>query len=474
MLKAKIYSLEEIHNAAHLSCEASFYTNKETSFIVSELENSTSRSVQVTNNPSILSSHTSMVLLKEYSASKARYTLKTAYYDYPTLLPLLASVSQWVNEHTTTDYSTHMRLGLAFNNTILETLSQISCMNTRKLLLRVNENYIYENFPLFRNSPLGISVKKLLPINNFIKPENILEGFNSASFSINSGDKYSIDFSKSPHGILFFNYIGGKDYCSDFSKIKNVCEYLISDTYNVLNENDYTKQETSTMLSLTENYRKYNKLYNDPNAFVKEFKDITISIDLRKNEELTKTYWSALRDPLFKLINECEFKKGFFNLDTEKGTIQIKDAKLSSCDYKGLELFNVETSGVFERCDLYNCTVSKGNFSKCRLHHGNKISESIIENSYMGGGTLTKCYVKNNEEVIEANIKECVIVYGLLSSRARLDKDSVVIENPGLGLASHKTPMAPPAKGIEVSDKTGIEYLRYLDSKLNKTKIRYS
>jgi hypothetical protein len=47
-------------------------------------------------------------------------------------------------------------------------LQSVSNMDTSKLILKINEDYIYEKFPKQKSSPYSISVKKLLPLTENI------------------------------------------------------------------------------------------------------------------------------------------------------------------------------------------------------------------------------------------------------------------------------------------------------------------
>jgi len=477
MLKPKSYSIQEIHNAAYVSLEATFYTNKEETFIIKELERACSKCVQITNRKDIKPMCSSIIIVKEYEAKKPLYTIKTAFYDYPTFIPILESIAKWISEQTTTDYSTHMKLGLSFNSHILETISNISNMNPKKLVLRINENLIYDKFPLFKNSPWGISIKKISLLSNYINSDNILESFSSNAISILDGSKYSIDFTKYQYGILYFNYIGGKNYANNLENIKDVCEYLINETYSVLNSDGYNNYEIETLNKLTESYRKHKDFYDNPEKFIKECKDIKLFVDLHNDIQLIKTYWNYFKQPLFKLINECNFTKGLFNYDTETGKCQVKDAKLTDVNISGYELFNIEANGVFENCDLYRCKINKGNFKNCNLHFSNVVVESYIENSNIGSGNLTKCFIRNNEEVIECDLNGCVVIYGIINSRTKLHENNVIIEHPQAGMVKQrieKTKSETSKISFGDNNKCGAKWIKDLDTKLNKNKIKYN
>lgn len=473
MLKPKTYSIKEIHESTYLSFESSFYTNKDINFILSELQNITNKNIQLTNIDSIQPSYTSLVLLKEYESKKPLYKIKSSFYNYNEYDSILKNICKWISENCTTDYTTNLKVGLSFNSNILESLTSINNMNIKKLLLKVNEKYIYSKFPNFKDSPFSMSIKKLVPINYSFN-SNILSNINN-SFSAPIGENYAIDFTKQIHGILYFNYIGGKKYANDYVEINEIINYLIAETFNSLNENFYTNDEIKEINLLTEKYKKYINAYYNVNSFLKEFKNIKVSVNLNDNEETIKTYWPSIRNHLFNLVTECGVISGFYNFDSETGTHELKKCKLINCNLKGYNLLSVEGNGVFENCEMINCKITKGNISKCKLYTGNQIKDSYLKNtSAHKQSILEKCFVKNNEEVINCQIKESIIMFGLIGNGASIDENSTVIENPKLGLIDNKRTKEKINNGLGVHEIKDIEWIKKLDKQINPKKIRYN
>jgi hypothetical protein len=423
----KSYNINEILSNSLVGFNFEFYSSKETKFIIEDLMTLTSKNVIVTNDYNYKPTYTTSILLKEFEGTKPRYKLMISKDGYNYIKSILDPLLEWISKNTTTDKDTKMQVFLSFDHSKLETLNTISNMNINKMVLKLDENFIQDRFPEFKDSPYCLSVKKLTPNINYLNNINLLENLNT-SFTVPINPFYGIDFSEYTLGNLIFNYIGGKDWSKKTNEISEVLAYYILTTYSVLNETGYGIYEKEELKKLTEVYSKYNKYYSDPVSFIKENKNIKISVDLKTDEQTIKTFWQTIRQPLFEILLENDLLKAEFNYDSEIGKYQLKYAKLFRTHLNNLEIYNCDLHGMFENCYIKHCDIKKSVLINSRLSIGNEVNECYLKNTNVkNNNLLTKCFITNNQEIISGTLKECFVMFSTFTKDAKIDESSIII-----------------------------------------------
>lgn len=426
-MKAKQYSVQDVFNFADIGIIFEFYSTKNSDFIVNDLSKATSKNIVLTNETSHTPTYSNAILVKEYEAKKARYQLHLAQQNYGSMVPVIQEVSRWLTESAETTHDTLMKVTLSFNHRQLETLQSISGMNPTRLILKLDENYIYDRFPEQRNSAYSLSIKHMSPVMSYINEADLQQNINSL-ISLPQAEYYGVNFSDYVRGVLKFNYIGGKDYPEKANEIKETLDYFIVKTYQSLNEEDYSPFEIFEMQRITMGLNKLQKAYNDPEIFLKEFQNLKVYVDLKTSEQMVKTYWQNLRKPLFEMIIRGGLKEGQFNLDTERGKIQIRNAKLNGTFLKNIEFFKCEINGVLENCNFTTCDLSKSRIYTSKFIAGNKINESYLYHASVNAGNeINKSYIVNNDEVINCAIKESIVKFATPGKDISLDESSTII-----------------------------------------------
>jgi hypothetical protein len=423
------YSVQEVFNNAQVGYTFEFFSTKEAEFIVEELSNTTAKSVALTNDPRMIPTWTAPVLLREYAGKNSRYSFKLSPQDYLSTGPMLNGVLEWIKNTSKTDRTTGMTVSLSFNNRELQTAQTISNMDVAKMVLKMDENYIWKKFPERRDSPFSMSVKHLIPMNEFLNISNPFRNINN-SFAMPMAAYYGIDFTDQTYGILKFNYIGGKGYEAKAKEINEALNYFIISTYQVLNVPGYSAVMEAEMAKIIEGYSTIRRAYYDPEFFLKEYKDIQIGVDLKTGDQIIKTYWEKIRGPLTKVMLESGFKKGKFNLDTEQGLFQIKDAKLSGIKVSNLQIVNSEVQGIVEKCALWKCTVKNSQIRNSTIIEGNKIADCYLLRSRADrGNEIHTSTIFNSGEIINCKVFESVVQNAGIGKEAKLDEHCLVV-NP--------------------------------------------
>jgi len=427
MRHAKHYSILEVLNFSDVGLIFQFYCTKDANFIVDDLSRLTGKNVILTNENHYDPSFANAILLKEYNATRARYNFHIAPQNYHSIIPILNEVSGWLSSNCETTLDTQLKVSLSFDNHHLDTLKSISNMQPSRMVLKFDENFVYQRFPNQKGSPYALSVKTLAPITYYVNESGIEKNI-SMILNTPYSKFYGIDFSKYTQGILECNYIGGKDYASKPADIKTILEYFIVKAYQSINEEDTTEFERYELSRLTENFDNMQMAYYDPDIFLKEFAKLKVFVDLKASVQTLKTYWNNVRGPLFEMIVGGGLREGQFNYDTELGRFQLRKGTLYSSMTKNVDLVSCNLSGVYENCTFTSCQVIKA-----RLYNAKVISNNKISESYLGGVTansgneIIDSFVENNEEMVNCKITNSVVKFATLGKNLKVDESSTIV-----------------------------------------------
>ncbi len=456
MFKPKTYSIKEVLDNTFVSPILDFYSSKDEKFIVEDLSKLTNKKVLLTlDNKS--ATYTTSILLKEYDIEKPLYRLSFGWLPFKEILPILENVLGWIKENASVNYFTLLRTSLTYNERNLQTLEHISNMNIGKMILKIDEEWIWKRFPEMKTSPFALSVKKLAPTNSWLNVSDILININE-TFELPNADYYGINFQNQPRSIIEFNYIGGEKYPEKIKEIKEVLEYYAIITYQNLNEKTYTSEQLNELRRITSNYRKLQKCYYNYNYFLKEYKDIKVYVDLNRGEQIMKSYWTKLRDPLLKLIIETGFEKGRFNLDTDSGYYQLKEVELDNVRINNFEIIDSKISGIIENCHLWKTKVNSSRVIGSTFIQNNKINESFLTNTRIDReNKLNKSYIVNNGEIINCKINESIIRNAGIGKNAKIDESTTIVNK------EQRMPEIPKDKGINIEEIRDYRWLKSLD-----------
>ena len=457
MNKPKTYSLPEVFNNTNLGFTFEFYSSKGTNFIVENLSSVTMKNIILTNGPSYQPTFSEAVLIKEYEGKKPRYSLKLAQQRYDSIIPLMQGVLDWISETSDCTNDTMMRVNMSFDNKHLQTLHSISQMNPQKLILKIDEDYLYERFPEIEYSPYSRSVKELLPMTEAVYMGDLVKNVNYI-IGVPKKNFYGINFEDFTRGILEFNYIGGIEYSEKKNDILEVIQYCVIKTYQSLNESDFTKEELNELKKLTEEFYKVQEAFYDPIQFFKLYPEISVMVDLSREAQTIKTYWPKLRGAVFQTVINNKLVEGDINFDTEYGVFQVRKGKLDCTGINNFDLVKCELSGVIENCNLIMCDVDNA-----RIYNSKMVKSNTIKDSYLNGVTANNgnnidgCFVENNHELLDCNISNSILKFVGLGMGAKLDESTVVIDKDDL--IKHE------AVGIKVEEIRDYNWVKNLTGK---------
>lgn len=453
MKRAKTYSSKEVYDAAMLGFIFEFYCSKEPSFIVEDLKKISGKSVVITDQTTIKPSFSTCILVKEYDGKRPRYQFKIGEQKYNEISTFLNTILFWINENASLDKNTLMKVNLNYSSE-LQTLTNISHMDIGKLILKMDEGYVYQRFPEMKGCPFASSVKKIVPFNMSSNASNAVNLVSEFQMPVDTF--YGIDLTEQTKGELTFNYIGGYKYSEKVKEIYELLEYYVFTTYQVLNAEEYTSSMINELNKLTEEYRIFRKCYYKYDLFESTYKDFVIYIDLNKGHQLIETQWFQLRDHVAKLILESNLKKCKFNWDTEFGTFQIKDAEINASRVKGFQLVDCTINGIVENCHLWSTKLNNSRILNSTLVNGNKVSESYLQKVRADReNKIEESMIVNSGEIINCDLNGCIIKNAGLGDKAKLDENCLVI--------SPKEKLSQPSlNGIEVKEIRDYKWIKSL------------
>lgn len=456
MRKSKTYSVAEVFESAELNLTYEFYSSKHTDFIVNQLAEILGKNVVLTNDAGYHPTALNSILLKEYNADKPKYQLKVGTTAYNSINPRHNFLLMWINENASLNFSTILKTELSFKHRDLQTLNTLSHLNVPKMVLRLDEQFMHSRFPEGASSPFSMSIKRIVPMGNFINASEIISNIDNL-FQMPIAEYYGIDFTNYTNGTITSNYICG-NYSSKPEDVQEVFEYLILTTYQVLNESEYTQKEIEELQSLTEEYLNLRNLYYNSDKFLKEYKDVKLSVDLKSESEVIKAQWHQLRDPLFKLIFESGFKKGKFNWDSERGTYQIKEADLRGTKITGLDVLKCDITGsILENVHLWNNKIQNSRVKNATAVSKNDLQESYMENTRIDrNNKVSKSYIRNNGEIINCSVDDSIIFNAGIGKSAKLEESCTLIN-------SKEIEPKPPKQGIKSEEVRDYRWIKSLD-----------
>jgi hypothetical protein len=466
MNRAKSYSVPEVFNNTLMGFVFEFYSSKKVDFIVENLSKLTTKNVILTNSGhNYKASYGSALLIKEYEGKKPRYSFELAQQRYDSIIPLMKEVTKWISETAECKADNLLRVNMSFDNRHLKTLSEISKMNPQKLILKIDEGFIYERFQDQQFSPYAMSIKNLLPLSEALYTPDMIKNINYI-IGVPKDKFYGVNFENHHTGNLEFNYIGGWDYAEKENEIMEVLQYYVLQTYQSLNEAEFSKPEIRELQEMTDKYNKVHEAYYDPEKFRELFPSVKVAVDMRRDTQLLKAMWPSIRNTLFNTVVNNGLDEGDFNYDRDYGVFQVRNATLNCSGLKGFDLVSCEVSGVLESCNLLFCNVTHARIYNSKAVKGNDISNSYlykitadIENEMM------ECFVENEHELLNCNISECILKFAGIGKNAKLDEETVIIDDQ----INYQ-----PVIGIEVEENRDINWIRNLTGKKNEEDNKFA
>jgi hypothetical protein len=362
----------------------------------------------------------------DYSGGGKMNELVTGPLPYAEAIPVLIKVLKWIDENGWTTDKCAFQFSLSFDK-FDRSIKRMEELDRLQFILGIDEGLIYSKFGNRKNNVYSRSIKKVVPRNRFSILENVSH-IDPKLFRIPDEKYYGANFTKVPNGYIEIRYLGGKDYQKKITAIRDVIDYVVLYTYDILSgRRTYTKTDLENLKSMMKEYSKVVRSFSDPEAFFMNFPDFHLLVDLKGYLENIKTYFPYIREKVFDIIVEGNVKNGFFNYDTTNGRFQLKDAKIKSATYlDNLDLINCKVrSSKLDNCRIFSCDIRNSEIYNSEVLNGNKISKSKIKDTSADfGNKLIECYIDSPEKMVDCEITGGVLRKGDIGRNAEVSKET--------------------------------------------------
>jgi len=406
-MKPKHYTQNEILEGSRIGIEFEFYTKISPNKVGKMLSEKLGKNVVVPKSITELEKKEVLVyhsevnvtdkvfkLEADYSGGFDMFELITGPLDYSEARKTIISVFDWISLYGYTNDRCSIHLNVSFGPKLKSTI-EVTDLNVLKFILNFDEKRVYEYFPERENSVYAKSIKKDLEHTIFFQ-NYIPVDFNLQDLVKVPNEKYyGINFLKKNDNYIEFRYLGGKNYENRTPKILEMMDFFIQSLFYNINHPEYTQEEENKLKNLFKIFQKNLRSINAYHNFKKDYKDVNISIDLKRDDQVIVTYWEHIKYRVFDLVARCGVKKGQINYDTEVGKLQIFECDMTYASITDL--------------DVIKCKISNSNVTRCELFY-NKIDNSIIHNANaVRENEFEDCKIKDTNLYATNICKDCVI-----------------------------------------------------------------
>jgi hypothetical protein len=328
------------------------------------------------------------------------------------------------NPEFKTDDKCSIHINISFDKD--KTINVLDKLNKLKLILNVDENFIYKYFPNRENNFYAKSVKKLIPFKGYDFTNNAVEILTN-SVELPDTKYYGINLLNIYTGRVEYRYIGGENYEEKSSEILDLMDYFIDLTYICISEpmNEDDINELKNYLSDNINqFKNYTKLNN----FIAEFPSISLQIDMNSDLIILRTYYEQIYEKLYDIItNIYNLNNCIINYNTENQKLELVDATFKTIfNIKKLDIINCNIDGgSFVNCNLINCEIKNAHLSNCSVIYTDVYSSKIESCKIQEGTILHDCYVFNT--LMDGYMLGGVFRSGKLGENSELDKNVKIV-----------------------------------------------
>ena len=310
---------------------------------------------------------------------------------------ILLKILKVLDQYARTDEKCSIHINISFEDN--EDDKVLNRLNQLKLMLEINEDYIYGFFPERKNNIYAKSVKSLIPFKGFDYSTNATQIIQT-NIQLPDTKYYGINFHTIEKGRLEWRYIGGRDYHKKSADILSLMDYFISLTYDCLNEKLNEEDLEKLQKYLFENINIFKNFSNYDN-FIAEFPTIDIQIDKMSEYSVIKGYYDSFYDDIYNMVrNIYNLKDCIINYDSQLNRLELVDATFKT-------IFDLDD------LDFIECSMNSGRYNSCSF-----ISSEVINGTIHGGeikdSNIFNCKVENSKidkesEIDNSYLYQCVI-----------------------------------------------------------------
>jgi len=307
----------------------------------------------------------------------------------------LIKIINFIKRHGYTNDKSSVHFNISFSD------QNLNHLNALKLILNLDEEEIYKNYPSRKSNVYSKSVKKIIPYKEydfFNIPITVVKN----NLRLPSDKYYGVNFlninNNKESQRLEFRYIGGKDYESNSGQLIYFLEKFIILTWDCINQDFDTEDASKLEDYLDLNIRTYNNFSHYDN-FITNFPSVQLQIDQDHSYEVVSAYYQKVYPKIFSIVDSCEnLENCIINYVTQTQTFEVVDVTLKTTQtLKDVDFVNSKLEGLFDNCLFLGCEIKNSQCLKSKLIQTDceeskvlscKVDQSQLKNCYFVGGYL--------------------------------------------------------------------------------------
>jgi hypothetical protein len=365
------------------------------------------------------------------------FTLTTAFLLYRDARLLIISLLKWIERNGATDKNHNFFVDLKFQDevsgpfkgTLFNTATKIENIDKLKFILEFDEARVYDVFPSRRNWYSCQSIQRFEPLQKFMPKEN--QNIDPRFYQVDSNGNCGVNFETLMQGYLRLQYIGGTRYEEKTAEILNIVNEFCATSWNCTLNKGFTRENIGKFEKLIQKTNKIRESYLDYALFVQNFPKVKFTVDLLDNKMMLETYYNILRDRLYELMINIEYKNEIeINYDSVFCTLQIKEAEIKVQKVLKIDFVHCKLEfGIFEKCDFYDCEVKDAVLSECNAFLHTTMDRCKLINSMVNRTSVaTKCDVEGTNGVMNGKMNSGTFRSGKIGLFGDVSKETNVIE----------------------------------------------
>ena len=379
------------------------------------------------------------------------YRIETAFMSYRDSRLTILSLFKWIERNGITEKIHNMFVDIKFidsekgpfKGTLFNSGITIDKIDKLKMILDFDESKIYDTFPSRRYGFNSKSITRFEPNQKFIPKED--SPVDPKFYSMPNTTDCGINFETLNDGFLRLQYIGGKDYIKKPQEILDIISEFVVSAWNSVVNSGYSKENLASFEKIVGRQAKVRESYLDYELFKKNYPGIKFTVDLIDNPKTLYAYYQIIRDRIYDLLINIEFKGEFeLNYDSSMGAIQIRDAKLKCNQISNVEFIHCEIEyGNLVNCDLFACPIKDAILKGCNLFLDCVAERCKIIDSFANRTTeINNSEFEGSNGVLNGDMNGGIFRNGSIGVHAKVSKDTIVIEyrelKPGYFVAGDK------------------------------------
>lgn len=360
----------------------------------------------------------------DFSGGKKLVELITGPLPYKEARLIIRKVTDVIKKKGSTDDKCSIHLNISMIDKGVKEFNQI--FNITKFILNFDEDFIYKRFPSRKNSIYAKSIKEIYPKNEYVN--NFIPGFIDSQVHTPNTKYYGVNFKKLKSNYLEFRYLGGEDWHLKLNEIYECMNYMIDTLFECINYPEFNDKNREELHKIINKYQKIRKSVSSYEEFSLNYQGVKILTDLVSDANRHQFKWSQIKNSLFDLLVNTDFKEGELNWDSARSRLQVKKATIKrSYDVKDIDFIGCKLSGNFTNCHIQKCELMESNLFNCTVENSKVESSKIKSTECNEKVKAIRCYVDNGDIPFYGDLVEGVFRSGKMSSKTKLGKEVEVI-----------------------------------------------